>query len=172
MNTIGRRRHAGNLRPRGLQPMIIHDDLARRRIDMHIGGCNMRGREFRPQIVRQNCATLFPTRFQDGELRIRHRRRFGGEARSRQLQAAGNVDRPGTDHIVGVREPDETALMVGEIQVVATQPVRNPIGHPNQRRPLDIDPNTRMQVRPNNRPVQQPFHPKRHDACRLRIMVE
>src|SRR5215472_11586519 len=101
---------------------------------MHIGRSNVRRRYLRQQIVRNPGAGPFKPPLMLGKLLRRYRGWFGQEARLLQPQAARNVDTPWPRHPIGVGEPDVTALVVGEIEVVRPEPTGDPVGNPDRRR--------------------------------------
>ena len=81
-----------------------------------------------------------------GRAAFRHRRALGQEVRLGEMQRAGRVDRPRAGDVVRVRQADVAALVVGEVQVVAAEAVRQPVGRPDQRRPLDVGADARVQA--------------------------
>ncbi len=51
---------------------------------------------------------------------------------------------PRPDERIGIGEPDVAALVVGKVEVVASERLLDPLWHPNQRWPLDILPDARI----------------------------
>jgi hypothetical protein len=57
--------------------------------------------------------------------------------------------------MIRVCEPYVPALVIGEIEIVVAAPALDPVGHPDQRRALDIPADARMQVRRNDGSIDQ-----------------
>ena len=64
-----------------------------------------------------------------------------------KVQCAGIVNLPWTDHLIRVSESDVFAFVMSEIQVVPAQGPIDPLRYPDQRRPVDIDSETRRTLR-------------------------
>jgi hypothetical protein len=94
-----------------------------------------------------------------GELLRRDAGRFGQKARLLQPQTTRDMNTPRPCHLIGVGEPDVAALVIGEVEVVLAEPAGDPIGNPDRRRSLDVDADTRVQLRRDDRPIEQPARP-------------
>jgi hypothetical protein len=71
------------------------------------------------------------------------------------MQAARRMDRPRPRRVIGVGQTNVAAFVVGEIEVVIAEPIADPVGHPDHRRTLDIDPYGRMEIGRNDWPIEQ-----------------
>jgi hypothetical protein len=58
---------------------------------------------------------------------------------------------PGTQQIIRIRQPDIPSLVVCEVEIVGPEAVLDPIRDTNQRRTLDVLPDARMQIGPDDR---------------------
>lgn len=62
---------------------------------------------------------------------------------------------PGAQQVIRVREADVAALVGGEVQVVPPETLRRPVGNADERRPLDVRPEARIQIGADDRPIEQ-----------------
>ena len=123
---------------------------------MHIGrrdvGCRRPGQQVLGPFGRIECG---------GKLRQFGWRRFG---RLRQeigfldLETSRRMDAPGSENVVGIRETDVSAFVIGEVEVVPAKWRLDLIWHAYQRRALNVQADTGMQLRRNNRPVKKAFN--------------
>ena len=119
------------------------------------GEAMLRRRHLGEQVVRNRSAPTSPSGPDTIELIGRHLGGLGEKVRVSYLQASGSVHAPGAEDVIGIREPDVAPLVVGKIEVVVAQPVLNPVRDADERGALDVLTDTRVQVGPDDRPVQQ-----------------
>ena len=87
----------------------------------------------------------------------RARRARGREVRVGQLQHARLVGGPGSGQGIGVREPYVGAAVIGEVEIVAPQPVLRPVRHPDERRPGDVAAHRGIHVGSDDGAVDEPL---------------
>ena len=135
--------------------MKIHDDAPVLVIDVHIWRRDVRRRDLGEQIVRDGDTPSGPCRAQLLQRFGRHRGWLRQEGRIGDLQAAGLMDMPWTQHVVGIGQPDVSSLVIGKVKIVGPQTILDPVRDANQRRTLDVLPDARMQIGRDDRHVQQ-----------------
>ncbi len=120
----------------------------------------MRRRRFGDRIVRPSLTARlerFARRNQRLRLRLCQRRRLGDEERVLDPHAAWHMNPPRSYQIVRVGESNVVSFVIGKVQVVASERIVDPVGDPYQCRALDIDADTGIEARMDNRPVEQPL---------------
>ena len=129
MDPVGRHGHSRSLITERLETVQVHHDLASVIVDVHVGRGDVGGdeviaqRDRRLVTERRSMAAGDPLK----RLGIDHEI-LDEEAGVAQLQRAGLVDGPRPLDCVGVGEPDERALVVGEVAEVPTERVGQPFG--------------------------------------------
>src|SRR5271165_489097 len=158
VDAVPRCGHARNLRPSGIEAVEIHDDPPLRRVDMYIRRRNVRRRDLQEQIVRDYNTALFYPSLELRQLLRCHLRRLGQETRLLELQTAAWVNPPGSQQVICVCEPDVAALVVGEIEVIVTEPTLDPVRRPDHRWTLDIRADAGVHAGRNDGSVEQSLY--------------
>ena len=145
-----------HLRRDAVEAVVVHDDAPVGIVDVNVRRRDVRRDRLGHRVVRHPRRTGGPRE----DLRPLFRRQLGWrleEVRPLDLQAAGRVNSPWAEQFVRVGEANVQPLVVREIEVVPTQRIVDPLGYANQRRTLDVDADARVQVRRDDRPVEQTF---------------
>ena len=137
---VARRCHSCHL-ALDVLPMDVHHDLASIITDMDIGRCDV-------DVL--------------GRVRMR-----GHKVRLVEPKCARFVHGPRAGQPLGIGQPDVGATVVGEVQVVGAEGVRNPVRHADQRGACDVAAHRPVHVGRDDRPVYETFHPH---VCRRRAV--
>src|SRR6516162_380544 len=133
---------------------------------MDIRRGDVRRRYLRKHIMRE----LDTRRFEPGlikrELLRRGLRRLGQKTGFLELQAAGRINRPCFGEPISVGQANVAPLVIGEIEIVISEPVRDPVWHADGRWAWDVPADARMQVRCNDRSI------KRSDCAHAWLLID
>ena len=155
MDPVGGLRHPRDLSGRGFETVKVHADHPPPVVDDHFRRRDVRRRGLLHRVVRQAHDARGVARRQPPRRLLVHHRRPSEEVGILDPQRPRTVDAPRPGHGVGVRQPDEAALVIGEVEVVTPEGVPDPVGHTDDRRPLDVAPDRRVELGCDDRPVQQ-----------------
>ena len=159
---VRRGRHPRHLRGNPVEAVEVHHDAPVGVVDVHVGRRDVDRRRLEQRVVRHRRGPARPSRGLDAlQLLGRYLGRLGQEVGVGDLQAAGGMHPPRAPQVVGVGEPDVASLVVGEVQVVGAQRVGDPVGNPDERGPLDVLADARVQLGSDDRRIGQPLHPHR-----------
>ena len=79
-----------------------------------------------------------------------------------QMQRAGWMDLPRSGERIRERQSDVRALVVREVEVVATERVVHPLGNAQERRPVDVGSDAGVESRMDDRALAESWYGDAH----------
>ena len=154
MDPVGRHSHSCSLVTERLETVQVHHDLASVIVDVHVGRGDVGGDEVIEERDRQLVTERRSIAAGDPLERLGiDREILDEEAGVSKVQRAGFVDGPRPLDCVGVSEPDEGALVVGEVAEVTTKRIRQPSRRTDDRWALNVGADAGMTGRRDDRGV-------------------